>query len=137
MRGKGSCVLDGLARFRRREEGSVTIEAVLWLPVFMAFLVLVVDATMIFSNRTQALRIIQDANRSFAIGRLDTIEDTKDFVLARLQQISPSAQVETTVATGMITTQVWMPSREIDALGLFSQLVGITVRVGAQHMAEN
>ncbi len=129
--------VDAVASFLREEKGSTTIEFVLWLPLFMAFVCMIVDATMIFSNRAHALRIVQDANRSFAIGRLTSTSETEDYVSARLANLSPSATVNTTVTSGVITTLVVMPSQEIDAVGIFDTAFHFNIGVSAQHMAEN
>ena len=39
-----------LRRFRRNEAGSVTVEAVIWFPLFVLFLMMLMDAAMIFMN---------------------------------------------------------------------------------------
>ncbi len=123
--------------FMSDETGAATIEFVLWLPIFMAVLCMIVDATMIFSNRTQALRIIQDANRGFAIGRLTTTDETETYILDRIQPISPSVQVATTVDQGIIVTAVVMPARELDVLGILGVAFDFNVGVSAEHIAEN
>lgn len=126
----GSC-------FLKCQKGATTIEFVLWLPVFFMALCMIIDATMIFSNRTHALRVVQDANRSFAIGRLTTPEETEGYISSRISQLSPSATINTTVAQGVITTSVVMPSTELAMLGIFDVALDFNVGVTAQHMAEN
>ena len=37
-----------LQRFRREEGGSATIEAVLWLPFFVIFFVMIADVSLVF-----------------------------------------------------------------------------------------
>ena len=127
----------GKKSFLRSEYGGTSIEFVLWVPVFFAVLCLIVDATMIFSNRTHALRVIQDANRAFAIGRLTSTTETENYVTTRLRQMSPNAAAQTTVSQGVIRTAVTMPSSEIDVLGIFDVALNFTVGVSAEHMAEN
>ena len=57
--GRGSADRRGwLSRFRRDEEGSATIEAVLWIPMFMFLTVLIADTSFIFFGRAQAMRLI-------------------------------------------------------------------------------
>jgi Flp pilus assembly protein TadG len=110
---------------------------VLWLPVFLAVLGIVVDGTIMFTNRSMAMKVVQDANRSFAIGRLTTPVETQDYILTRLRPMSPSVTAQTSVDKGVILTRVTMPAEEIDAIGLFGLLTGFKVGFQAQHMAEN
>lgn len=126
-----------LSNLVKCNRGAATIEFVLWMPIFIAALCLIVDATMIFSNRTHALRVVQDANRSFAIGRLTTAEETESYISARISNLSPSATINTTVTQGIITTSVVMPSNELAALGVLDVALSFDVGVSAQHMAEN
>lgn len=125
-----------IARFARREEGTATVEAVLWLPMLLSILVIMLDTSMLFNNRTQALRLMQDANRSFALGRLNEAE-TEEFLRSRLRQISPSATVDTQVDAGVITTRVTMRANEMDLVGLFRPFANLTIGLHAEHLAEN
>jgi Flp pilus assembly protein TadG len=142
-RGLTSALARGnFARFARDERGSVTVESVLWLPVFLAFLGIAVDASVIFSNRSLILRTIQDANRMLAIGRFDNEADTEQFVQDNLQVCPlgvcpPEVTVTTTTdATGVITTRVEVPAEMIDAIGLFGLLTGFNVAAEAEYMSE-
>jgi Flp pilus assembly protein TadG len=122
--------------FLRREDGAVTVEAVLWLPIFIAIFALIVDATMIMSGQAQALRVVQDANRLVSVGSIKSEEDTRTFIQTRLSGLSDNIDVQSGVAQGIITTNITMPSRDLVASGLLNVFANITVRVGAQHRAE-
>lgn len=144
----GGCRLVGfscsgiVSRFAADERGSVTVESLLWLPVFFAFLGLAVDGSVIFSNRSLVLRTIQDANRGLAIGRFDNEAQTMQFIRDNLPVCSlgvcpPDVSVATSVSpTGVITSRVEIPSDRIDALGLFGLLTGIRVGIEAEHLRE-
>lgn len=69
-----------LRRFSAREEGSSTIETVLWPPVFIGAFCLMADAAFIFNGQTIAMRTMQDANRNMSIGRLVTTDKVEDEV---------------------------------------------------------
>lgn len=124
------------AAFARDERGAVTVEAVLWLPLFIGLFALLVDATMIMSGRAQALRVIQDTNRGISVGHFQTIDDAEEFLLGSLRGLSPNVTVETVVNSGVIVTNVVMPSSDLIAAGLLDNFVNMDVRVGAQHFAE-
>jgi hypothetical protein len=122
----------------KNQSGAATIEAVIWIPFFILLFCVVVDGTMVFSQRTQAIRIMQDANRSFAVGRLDTPEETETFILDRLRPLSPGASADTSVALGIISSRVAMPVSDLEITGLLSEITqDFTVVVQSQHMAEN
>ncbi len=137
-----------LARFANDERGSVTVEAVLWLPVFFAFLGLAVDGSVLFSNRALILRTIQDANRLHSIGRFgDNVAAANaaaEQYVRNNMQVCPAGvcpggvSVDTNVdATGVITTRVLVPAAQIDAIGLFGLLTGFTVGIEAEYMQES
>ncbi len=119
------------------EDGSASIEAVIWLPVFIMLLGLVVDTSLIFARQAQALRIIQDANRSFSIGRIMTVEATEAMISDRLSPYSPNVEVSTTLDMGLITSTATMPANDLSSLGLIPAFAGVNVSVTAQHMSEN
>ena len=77
-------------RFVKDDSGSTTVEAVLWMPFFMGLLALIVDASMLFNSQAQMLRFIQDANRAFSTGQLETTDQVGEILQARLAPLSPS-----------------------------------------------
>lgn len=138
----GRCLSGGKlgSRLRDRfadERGSATIENVIWLPVFLLFFAIIVDGTMIFSNRSMILRVVQDANRGFALGRLKTETATQDYVYNRIKAVSPTASVKSTDSGGTITTQVTAPASDFDAIGLFGVFASVNLSVRAQQLTED
>lgn len=125
-----------LRRFLRAEDGTATIEAVLWLPMFFAFFALLVDVSMIFHGQNQVLRVTQDANRSLSLGRLASLEATEDLIESRLREFAPNAHAVTTVDDGLIVTSVAVPVADLEMLGLFGALSSATITVSAQHLVE-
>ncbi len=57
-----------LRRLAVRDDGTATVEAVLWLPVFLLFFCLVADAALVFYNKNQIHRLVQDTNRRLSVG---------------------------------------------------------------------
>jgi len=123
-------------RFFSDTHGTATVEAVLWLPIFMFILALVTDAALIYSSQSQAMRIVQDANRSMSVGRLRSIEDTEAFILLHLATISPNASVETVVNDGVIISHVEMPVTDLSATRMIPGFADLRVGVTAQHVSE-
>ena len=122
--------------FRKDEGGSATLEAVLWLPVFISFMVLAADASFIFFGQNQAYRVVQDANRNLSIGRLQSEEEVVDYVLERLSSISPNATVTAIIDGGIIASVAKIPVTDLMATSFFSAFLDVELTVGARHFVE-
>lgn len=125
-----------IANFRRSEDGAFTIEAVLWMPIFVALLVLIADASMLFGRKADVLRVIQDANRAMSIGRLREVADAEEYVTDRIGSFAPNAEIAITILDGVVRTVVTIPAGDLTSGvsgGVFNAL---TVRVSAEHMLE-
>jgi Flp pilus assembly protein TadG len=125
-----------LERFCRSSYGGATIEAVLWMPIFVAILGLVADASIAFNRQALALRVVQDANRSMSVGRFTTEQQAEDFIVQRVRGFSPNATATTTVTAGIINSTVRLPAQDLRAIGLIPLLNGLALNVSAHHMAE-
>ncbi len=121
----------------RDESGAATIEAVLWLPVIFLVFGLAVDFAMVFHGQSQALRILQDANRNVSIGRLNNVAEAEDFVESRLASLSTNADAVAAIASGIVTTTVTIPMADLQMLGLFRGLDAGSITVSAEHLIEN
>ena len=118
------------------------MEACLWLPFFIFFFVLVLDATTIFMNQARVHRIVQDANRQYVVGVFKTAADEEQaletWIETALNGIAPSASASATVGPlGLLTTQVSYPSGETDLTGATGVLGSLTMRVQAIHQTES
>ena len=126
--------------FRRKEDGTATVEAVLWFPIFIAVFGLMVDSAMIFHGQSKVLRVVQDANRKLSIKSLATDAEAEAYITAQLAPIhvTPSrTETLSDMTTGVISTLVVVPAREFQILGYFSALTNLEVPVTAQHMRED
>ncbi len=122
--------------YLKDEQGSATIEATLWLPVFIAFFCLIADASFIFFGQNKAYRIVQDANRKLSIGRLATAADVETYLLASLSTYAPNALVYSDLVSGTVTTQVSIPASDLVATGLITSLANANITVSASHFVE-
>lgn len=62
-----------LRRFRRDERGSATIEAVIWLPMFVIFFVMIADVSLVFFRQTEVQSLY--APSELKVGRDDNCSD--------------------------------------------------------------
>lgn len=125
-------------RFLKSEDGSFTIEAVLWMPVFVVLLCIIADASMIFGRKAEVLRIIQDANRAMSVGKFRDVQTAMDYISDRIVGISPNAVVETTVddVADVVRTVVKMPASDLTSDVPIGVLDSLTVQVAAEHLLE-
>lgn len=128
--------VSALRTFRRREDGSGSIETVLWVPVFVLIIGLVADISLIFGRQAEALRVVQDANRALSLGRLGDEAATMAYVLEAISEISPNATVLTEVNDGVIVTRLFMPASDLSATGVFATFNSVDVTITAQFLSE-
>ena len=121
----------------RREDGNATVEAVIWMPILFAAFGFIADTSMIFGAESQTLRIVQDANRAFSIGRLKTSIEVEDLIESQTAGFSPNAQATSTIVNGLISTSVELPLNEITSTGLVTVFLNKSVTVFAQHLSED
>lgn len=140
MTGRLKPILSLLARFGRRDDGTATVEAVLWMPIFIAVFGLMVDSAIIFHGQSKVLRVVQDANRRLSIQSLKTDADVIAYINAELNAIGitpASTTAVSDVTTGIVSTGVMVPASELQLLGYFSVLTNLQLPVTAQHMRED
>lgn len=126
------------AGFLRREDGTATVEAVLWLPIFLAVFGLMIDASLIFLGQSKVLRILQDANRNMSISRLDTDLEVETYINTELAKLNivPST-TDATSDGNVVFTVVTVPASQLQALGYFSSLLDLQVTVTSAHVLDS
>ena len=125
-----------LKPFLREEDGNATVEAVMWMPFFVALFSLVVDGTAIFNKHSNVLRIMHDANRSFSVGRHISPEATMTAIKNNAAYITPNMKVETVVSGGVIYTTALIPVSDLDITGLFTGITSAALTINSQHYLE-
>lgn len=127
-----------LWRFGECEDGSASIESLFWIPVFVYFLVLVLDVSFIFFGKAQVLQAVQDGNRALSIGVLRTEGETEDFVRTSLLNYSRHAVIDSRIdlATGVVTTDVTIPATDLMAVGSLPIFRNSMIPISAQHFLE-
>jgi Flp pilus assembly protein TadG len=129
---------------RRRladEDGSTTVEAVLWIPFFFLLLALIADASFLFHRQAQMLRAVQDANRAFSTGQIETTAQVQEILIAQYSALSKDVQAVSvldtdTVPGGIIRTSLSIPARDINSIGLIAGLSNLNLTVTTQHYRE-
>jgi Flp pilus assembly protein TadG len=128
----------GISRnFVKRTEGAATVEAVLWLPVFVFLFGLLSDTALLFGSQSRVLRVVQDANRAMSVGRFMSTDATEEFIRSQISGLSPNAVIATTVDQGVIFSRVTIPASDVTVTGIVTAFADLEVNVIAEHMSEN
>ena len=138
---KISKLLRPVRRYRQQEDGSVTVEFVLWIPILVLLISLTADAALLFGAKANVLRVVQDANRAASIGRLGPVDEmtveAQDFVRARIGFMAANATITSVViGNNVISTTVVIPSNDLIATGFLGRLANINITINAQHYLE-
>ena len=124
-------------RFFTDEDGSFTIESVVWMPIFAILIAVIMNVSLVFFSESQMMRVVQDANRAFSLGRFENELETETYILAQLDHMDANFVVETTISGGVITTQVSAPAADLMPLNLMtSAFDSVDVSVFAQQLVE-
>jgi hypothetical protein len=128
---------NSLRRFLRDEKGSYTIESVIWLPIYVFILALVMNVSMVFFNQSQLLRVVQDGNRSFAVGRIKSLDAVEVYVVERVAYLNATPQVRTQLVDGIIYTDLQIKAVELMPFVMLHKFFRNTdVVVSAQQIVE-
>ena len=130
-------VMQTLSRLRRETDGTAsTVEAALWLPLFVLFLTLIIDVSSIYNRQSQMLRIVQDANRAFAIGLLGNEQQTQDYIQGAIATYSNNTTIVTQKSAGIITTTLTIPATDLMPVNKFAVFNDKNITLRAQQLAE-
>ena len=131
-------------RFGKDNEGSASVEALFWIPAFLAVFALMVDTSFIYHNEARILRVVQDANRNLSNTRHDTASDVETYVTARLNSLNITPKSVTAVlstdSTGTrnnaVVTTVVVEAKTLQMVGLYGALFNAEIEVVGVHIAE-
>ncbi len=126
-----------IRKFLRRETGAATVETVLWFPLFIAVFGLMLDVAMIFHGQAKVLRVVQDGNREYSIGRIATPGAAETYIENVLAGIGIRGTATTSEKAGVAHTVVRVQASELQVIGYFTAFTGLQVTVTAEHMIEN
>lgn len=130
-------MINSVRKFLNRETGGATVETVLWFPLFIAVFGLMLDVAMIFHGQAKVLRVVQDGNREYSIGRITTPADAETQIETELAAIGIQGTATTSEQAGVAHTVVRVPASQLQVIGYFTAFTGLQVTVTAEHMIEN
>lgn len=134
LRGKNKS-FRGRESFRSDERGGVTVEFVLWAPVFAALIAGATDITLAFMNQSNFWNVARDTARIVSRHAM-TVDEAKAYAESNaiFANATPTAVV-TVDATEVVVT-ITAPATTIDAFGIFGIFKDTTIKAEVRHRLE-
>ena len=132
-------IVQRLRAFRRNEEGTASVEAVLWFPLFGMLSSLLVDATVLFHGEAEIHRIVHDTNRRVSINSLQSQSDAVAFATSRLKSLGikpKEVQVSIDSNGNYVATLVKVEAKTLQKFGTFSALMNLEIEVASVHLLD-
>ena len=107
-------ILATAKRFARQQDGNVTIEYVLWLPIWVVIMTMTVDVTILFHQKSQLYLAARDMSRQVSVGSMTTseAEASVEQAFAKIQNFDATL----TENNGFVTTTLGAPFRSYTRL---------------------
>jgi len=125
-----------VGKFARGEDGSATIESVLWIPVFVWLLALIVNVSMVVFEKNQAYRVVQNANRILSTGYMQSEAEAEAYIRSKIAHIAPDATVSTRIVDGLVTSEITYQVSDLLLPHVVVDFANIWIRVSSQHFME-
>ncbi|WP_411976463.1 TadE/TadG family type IV pilus assembly protein [Sulfitobacter faviae] len=126
-----------VTRFCKDDQGSATIESVIWLPIFVFVLAIIMNVSMVFFYELQLTRIVHDGNRAFSLGRLPDSIAVQDYIIGQVAHLDADINVATTISGGFVKTDLTASAGKLMPLNLArSTFDSVQILVSAQHIVE-
>lgn len=132
-----------LRRLCRDEDGSYTIEFVIWIPIFAILLAIVLNLSMVFYYESQMLRVAQDATRAYSMGRFIEADGktadvlAEEYITANLSFVNANFTVDVVDDGSNVSATVTSNAAELMPLSLMSTpFEGINVGIVSQYIIE-
>jgi Flp pilus assembly protein TadG len=136
-RGVGGVCCRAFRRFLLREQGGVTVEFVLWIPMLLAFMLLVADASLAFMRQASLLEVSRETARIVARHGLNAEAATRHAeARARIGTRTPEVSVDINADVTMVTVTILVEMRDLAPFGILETLQGNRVAIRTVHAIE-
>lgn len=121
--------------FRSDERGGVTIEFVLWAPVFAALIAGATDISLAFMNQSNFWNVARDTARAVSRHAMDA-DQAKAYAEANAKFANATPTAVVTIVGNEVTVAISAPATTIDAFGIFGIFEGTTIQASVKHQIE-
>ncbi|RYH08113.1 TadE/TadG family type IV pilus assembly protein [Tropicimonas sp. IMCC6043] len=129
-------LVDAITRFRRRQDGSMAIEFVIMVPLFVAMISGVVDLSRIYVDQANYYSVARDTARIVARhGMSDTSAET--YATRRLAELTDAeAEIDVTSSKDNVTVSISAPVSVLAKFGFLDFLQGTSLSATVVHSLE-
>ncbi len=114
-----------ISTFLRAETGAVTIEFVLWVPIFVGLLVFVTDASIIYLTHSEMWSVARDTTRRMTTGQFTTPAQARDYAAAHLFLGSRTYVIDPDFSTADMKVKIAIGLGDAAVFGFFfKQILG-------------
>lgn len=131
----GQRLLQRLGRFARDTRGTVTMEFVLWVPVFVGLLMLFADTSLTYMNQSNFWNVGRETARIVARHGMDP-EAAADFAESRASFGSYRPKATVTVEEGWVTVTISADPRAISLFGILNFARGAEIETRVSDVME-
>jgi Flp pilus assembly protein TadG len=128
MAGLSRRALKALRHFAGRSDGSVTVEFVLWLPVFLSVIMLSTDASVLFMRQSNFWNVSRETARIVSRHGLDAVAaESYAASSARFGDYTPDVAVTVDALESTVTVRITGQSGRMAPFGVLGFAMGDTV----------
>ena len=122
------------SRFVKDETGAVTVEFVLWVPVFVLILAITVDASVLFLTQSNLWSIARDTTRIMATGRLLDGTAAADYARGRMSTWGADAEINKIIDLDEVTLTIRIPIADVSPFNIVGAFTSGDISVAlTQH----
>ena len=126
-----------IGSFLRRERGGVTVEFVLWVPVFFSLVLLSADASLLFLRQSNFWTVSRDTARIVARHGMET-EAAEDWAAeqARIGDYRPEVAVEIDPVRDTVTVTITGAAASMAPFGMMRFALGDRISAAVTQVRE-
>ncbi len=120
----------GMRVYRKKDDGTVSVEFVLWMPLFLVILALAIDASLLFMSQSNYWSVSRDTARLVARHAMDG-DTAKSYAEMRAGSFFGQPQATVEYGTSTVTVTLSAPAQSImifDGMG-FAKDLNINARI--------
>lgn len=122
-----------LRAFLCEDQGAVTIEFVLWVPIVLGLLITAIDATTLYVTHTEMWNVARDTARRMVTGKIRTLEDAEAYAINAMSlRDAPYAVKAIYDKDNVVEFQMAIGVNEISIMGYGSPIVIFGTEVAAR-----
>ena len=107
-----------IRKFNRQDDGGASVEFVLWMPVFVAITMLIVDVTVLLTSQSNYWSVSRDTARLVSRHAMSATE-AKTYAEAQASMLWTAPNADVTINGGTVTVSLSAP---MTSLSIFNAL---------------